>query len=288
MASSTASRVLFQGPRRGDDLGLAQPVDGLVQRVVVAVAGAAHRRLDAGLGQSLAVADRDVLRAAVTVVHQDPVTLGPARTQRQIQRVEHEVGLQRGAGPPAHDVACDDVDDEGDVGEASPCANMTCAARRVRGDVRNSPPRAAELGQAAEAGFRDRHGALPELRRRTEDHRGDSRATGHRPDAHAPGSAGRLWTHDRACARACAIKRGARLPARARPAGHRRARQPAGRNCKRPETLQPTRFRRHGDQGRRDWLRQSFSEPRIGARSPRETRRRSPRMKLFWAVVDPQ
>jgi len=37
-----------------------------------------------------------------------------------------------------------------------------------------------------------------------------------------------------------------------------------------------------------DRLRQSFSEPRFGARSPGRTRRRSPRMKPFWAAIDPQ
>ena len=36
-------------------------------------------------------------------------------------------------------------------------------ARRVRGDLRASPPGAAELGQAAQAGVRSRPGALPEL-----------------------------------------------------------------------------------------------------------------------------
>ena len=52
-------------PRRAtmDQLGLVQPVDRLGQRVVVAVADAAHRGLDAGFGQPFAVADRDVLRA---------------------------------------------------------------------------------------------------------------------------------------------------------------------------------------------------------------------------------
>ena len=44
----------------------------------------------------------------------------------------------------------------------------------------------------------------------------------------------------------------------------RPARAPAARNCKRPETLKPTRFRRPGAQGHRDRLRQSFSEPRFG------------------------
>ena len=76
-------------------------------------------------------------------------------------------------------------------GAARARAARTCrTARRVRGDVRASPPNAAELGQAAQAGLRNRHGALPELRRRAEDHHDDSRATGHREDPHAPGSAG--------------------------------------------------------------------------------------------------
>jgi len=74
----------------------------------------------------------------------------------------------------------------------------------------------------------------------------------------------------------------------ARRAGHRRARQPVGRNCKRPETRQPTRFMRPGAQGRGDRLRHSFSELWLGARSPGKTRRRSPRMKLVWAATDPQ
>ena len=45
-----------------DQLGLIQAIDRLGQGVVVAVAFAAHRRRDAGLGQSVAVADADVLR----------------------------------------------------------------------------------------------------------------------------------------------------------------------------------------------------------------------------------
>ncbi len=49
-----------------------------------------------------------------------------------------------------------------------------------------------------------RHGALPELRRRAEDHRGDHGAAGDREDPEAPGSAGRLWTQEHACARSCA------------------------------------------------------------------------------------
>ena len=47
------------------------------------------------------------------------------------------------------------------------------AAHRVRGERCASPPAAAELGTAAQAGDRERPGARPELRRRAEDHGGD-------------------------------------------------------------------------------------------------------------------
>ena len=51
-------------PAPMNDLGLVEPVDRLGERVVVAVADAADRRFDAGLGQALGVLDRDVLNAA--------------------------------------------------------------------------------------------------------------------------------------------------------------------------------------------------------------------------------
>lgn len=46
-----------------NQLGLVQPVDGFGQCVVIAVTTAADRGLDAGLGQSLGVANGQVLRA---------------------------------------------------------------------------------------------------------------------------------------------------------------------------------------------------------------------------------
>jgi len=53
-----------------DDLGLIETVDGLGERVVIAVADTADRRLDAGLGQALGIADRDILHAAVRMMNQ--------------------------------------------------------------------------------------------------------------------------------------------------------------------------------------------------------------------------
>ena len=50
-----------------NQFSLVQAVDRLGQGVVVAISLAAYRGFDAGLGQAFAVADRNVLRAAVAV-----------------------------------------------------------------------------------------------------------------------------------------------------------------------------------------------------------------------------
>ena len=44
-----------------DDLGLEQPVNGFGERIVVAVADAADRGLDAGFGTAFSVLDREIL-----------------------------------------------------------------------------------------------------------------------------------------------------------------------------------------------------------------------------------
>lgn len=48
-----------------DQFGLVQAVDGFSQSVIVAIALAADRRLYAGFGQSLGIADGNVLRPAI-------------------------------------------------------------------------------------------------------------------------------------------------------------------------------------------------------------------------------
>ena len=49
---------------RSNHLRLVQPNDGLGQGVVIRIANAPHRLLDAGLGQALGVADGEILRPA--------------------------------------------------------------------------------------------------------------------------------------------------------------------------------------------------------------------------------
>ena len=61
-----------------DQFGFVQTVDGFGQSVIVAVAFAADGRLDPSLGQSLGVADGNVLRAAILMMDQAGITLGLA------------------------------------------------------------------------------------------------------------------------------------------------------------------------------------------------------------------
>ena len=57
-----------------DDFGFEQSDDRLSQCVVIGIADAAHRWLDAGFGQAFGVSDGDILAATVAVVY-EPVAL---------------------------------------------------------------------------------------------------------------------------------------------------------------------------------------------------------------------
>ena len=107
-----------------DDFGLVESVDCLGQRVVVAVALATDRGLNAGLGQSLAVANRDVLRTAIRMVDERAVALGLAGLEGLFKRIKHEIRMHATADPPAHDAASKDVDDEGDIDPALPSRDV--------------------------------------------------------------------------------------------------------------------------------------------------------------------
>ncbi len=71
-----------------DQFGFEQPVDRLGEGIVVAVADAADGRLDTGLGEPLGVADRQVLRAPIAMVHEPTTLVGTALVQGLLQSVE--------------------------------------------------------------------------------------------------------------------------------------------------------------------------------------------------------
>ena len=71
-AASTAASM--------DHLGFVEAVDGLGESIVVAVADAADRGLDARLGEPLGIFDRDVLHTAIAVV--DEAATADAKTRQ--------------------------------------------------------------------------------------------------------------------------------------------------------------------------------------------------------------
>ena len=73
-----------------------------------------------GVGQAVGIAHRQVLRAAVAVMHQVTHLRAAALVNGLFERIEDEVGAQRGRDTPADDATRKDVDDERDVDEAAP------------------------------------------------------------------------------------------------------------------------------------------------------------------------
>src|SRR5258708_26262946 len=103
-----------------DDLGLVKTVDRLGESIVITVADAAHRRLDARLHQPLGILDRDVLAASVAVMCEPAAMGGPPIMEGLLQRIEHEARMCCPRDTPAHDATGVGVDDEGEVRRSPP------------------------------------------------------------------------------------------------------------------------------------------------------------------------
>ena len=74
-----------------DQFSLVEAIDGFGQGVVVTITLAADGRFDAGLGQSLGVADGNLLRAAILMMDQAGITLGLVGIKRLFQGIQNEV-----------------------------------------------------------------------------------------------------------------------------------------------------------------------------------------------------
>ena len=92
----------------------------LYKCVVIRIAPAAYRRLDAGLCEAFGVANREILHAPVAMMHQSVRSLVLPLADGLLEGIEGEIGSERARDSPAHDPAAEDVDDEGDVDEATP------------------------------------------------------------------------------------------------------------------------------------------------------------------------
>lgn len=95
-----------------NQFGFVQPIDGLGQRVVVAVATTADRGFDASLGQALGVANGQVLGASVGMMNQGIGAGRLAVIQSLFQGIQHEVRTHGAVHAPAYDSPRKYVDDE--------------------------------------------------------------------------------------------------------------------------------------------------------------------------------
>src|SRR3712207_5821185 len=100
-AAFTAS--MQQRPTPPDHLGLVEAVDRLGQGIVVGIADAADRRLDAGFGEPVGVLDGNVLSPAVGVMDEAAAFGRPAVVERLLQGVQNEPGVGGARHPPAND-----------------------------------------------------------------------------------------------------------------------------------------------------------------------------------------
>src|SRR5262245_36635409 len=69
---------------------LEEADDRFGKRVVIGVAAAADRRLDAGIGQAVRIAHRQILRATVTVMHEVGEPGLASRIDGLFERIEDE------------------------------------------------------------------------------------------------------------------------------------------------------------------------------------------------------
>ena len=94
------------------------------QRSIVSFLGFGWRNvadgLDADLGQTFSVLDRQVLAAAVTVMDGPAAVNWPLCMQGLVEGIEYEAGIGGPRDPPPDDVTGIDIDDEGDGDEARP------------------------------------------------------------------------------------------------------------------------------------------------------------------------
>lgn len=105
-------------PAPADDFGLEQPDDGLGQGVVVRTAHTPNRRRDAGVGQPVAVAHRQILHAAVGMLNQASGRL--PGMYRLLKRIEYQTRIRCARCTPADNAASEHVDDECDIDKALP------------------------------------------------------------------------------------------------------------------------------------------------------------------------
>ena len=92
-------------PAAMDEFGFVEPVDGLCEGIVVAVADTANGGFNASLCHALGVADADVLRSAVAMVDEPSFASWPSLMEGLLERVQNKAGMGSPANPPGRALA---------------------------------------------------------------------------------------------------------------------------------------------------------------------------------------
>ena len=114
------------GAFRVDELPLVERVERFGHRVIEAVALGSDRRDDGVVGESLGVANAEILDSAVAVMRQLRQIRALAATVEHghLECVDRQIAAQRPRGLPADDHARVDVDDERDVDPTRVCFDV--------------------------------------------------------------------------------------------------------------------------------------------------------------------
>src|SRR4029079_10688776 len=103
-----------------DDLGLVEAIDRFREGIVVTIADAADRPLDACFPEALGILDRDVLAASVAVMHEPAAMRRLPVMEGLLERIDDEARVVCSCGPPADNAPRIGVYDEGDIDKAGP------------------------------------------------------------------------------------------------------------------------------------------------------------------------
>src|SRR5215472_13192656 len=104
-----------------EQLAFERGEKAFAHRVVEAVAHRTHRGPHPGLLAALAEGERGVLAALVGVMNH---AISAPLPERHVERLEHQLGAQRGLHRPAHDPAAENVEHHGQIEEAGPGWNV--------------------------------------------------------------------------------------------------------------------------------------------------------------------
>jgi hypothetical protein len=102
-----------------DDFGFEEAVDRLGERVVIAVADAAHGRFDARIRQPFGVFDRQILAAPVAMVNQSHCLHRATVMDGLFEGIKDKPGMRGGADAPTDDLAGIGIDDESHILDAT-------------------------------------------------------------------------------------------------------------------------------------------------------------------------